>query len=284
MKVFFNKYQSSKEANSFSPSAGKPLLAVADWQKHGLITNLDVIDFNPATDAELCLAHSEAFVTCVLNGSINNGFGNTSESIAFSLPYTTGSILAAARYAIEHNEHVCSPTSGFHHAGYDFAGGFCTFNGLAVTAAALHRDNKDIKVGILDCDMHYGNGTEDIIKRKKLSYVSHRTQGAEFHERNDVGRNANKYFEWLNAAIYSLRGCDVILYQAGADPHIRDPLGGLLTTEQMTERDRLVFTGFAGKPLAWNLAGGYQSTPDGGIEPVLALHRNTVIECIKASQ
>jgi hypothetical protein len=32
-------------------------------------------------------------------------------------------------------------------------------------------------------------------------------------------------------------------------------------------------------PVAWNLAGGYQVEPDGGIEPVLAIHRRTLQAC-----
>lgn len=282
MKVAFNKYQSCKAANSFSPSAGKPALAVADWQKHGLITHEDILDFKPATEDELCLAHDPAFVAGVLNGSIENGFGNTSEAVAFSLPYTTGSMLAAARYALENTAHACSPTSGFHHAGVDFAGGYCTFNGLAVTAAVLRKEHKDIKVGILDCDAHYGNGTADILKRKRMTYVQHHTMGAEFHSKVDVGRGANKFFNWLSNALYDLRGCDVILYQAGADPHINDPLGRMLTTSEMKSRDYLVFNELRQKPIAFCLAGGYQVAPDGSIEPVLELHRNTAIECINA--
>jgi hypothetical protein len=55
--------------------------------------------------------------------------------------------------------------------------------------------------------------------------------------------------------------CDVLLYQAGADPHIDDPLGGWLTDAQLAQRDRLVFETCRelGLPVAWNLAGGYQS-------------------------
>jgi len=71
--------------------------------------------------------------------------------------------------------------------------------------------------------------------------------------------------------------CGVILYQAGADPHVDDPLGGWLTTEQLRERDRLVFENVAtlGVPIAWNLAGGYQ-TP---LRNVLDIHDNTMREC-----
>ena len=59
-----------------------------------------------------------------------------------------------------------------------------------------------------------------------------------------------------------MSGCDLILYQAGADPHIDDPLGGWLTTKQLQQRDKRVFSASAEWkiPVAWNLAGGYQRT------------------------
>ena len=76
--------------------------------------------------------------------------------------------------------------------------------------------------------------------------------------------------------------CDVILYQAGADPHINDPLGGFLTTNQLRERDRLMFeaANSIGIPIAWNLAGGYQVDSGGGIQPILDIHNNTMLECV----
>ena len=79
-----------------------------------------------------------------------------------------------------------------------------------------------------------------------------------------------------------MRDCDVILYQAGADPHVNDPFGGFLTTEQLRERDRLVFEAAhsLGIPIAWNLAGGYQEDKGGGIQAVLDIHNNTMIECV----
>lgn len=75
--------------------------------------------------------------------------------------------------------------------------------------------------------------------------------------------------------------CDLILYQAGADPHINDPLGGVMTTEQMLRRDELVFSKCSAMrlPVAWNLAGGYQRDESHGIRPVLDLHDNTMRAC-----
>ena len=77
-----------------------------------------------------------------------------------------------------------------------------------------------------------------------------------------------------------IEGADIVLYQAGADPHVDDPFGGYLTTSQMRRRDKLVFetANKLGVPLVWNLAGGYQQP----IDKVLELHNNTLEECIRA--
>ena len=50
--------------------------------------------------------------------------------------------------------------------------------------------------------------------------------------------------------------------QAGADPHIDDPLGGWLTTRQLFERDRLVFDVTA--KLEWNCSSHETSACWGG--------------------
>lgn len=117
----------------------------------------------PVSREQLLLAHSEAFVDGVLEGRLSNGFGNRSLEVAASLPYTCGSMLSAAEQALINGKGAVAPCSGFHHAGYDFGGGFCTFNGLMVTALSLLQRQKVKRVAILDLDMHYGNGTQDII-------------------------------------------------------------------------------------------------------------------------
>ncbi len=73
----------------------------------------------------------------------------------------------------------------------------------------------------------------------------------------------------------------MLLYQAGADPHVDDPLGGFLTTDELARRDAIVFgeARALGLPVAWNLAGGYQRDARGGIEPVLQIHENTLRAC-----
>ena len=73
----------------------------------------------------------------------------------------------------------------------------------------------------------------------------------------------------------------MLLYQAGADPHVDDPLGGFLDDDQLAERDRIVFQVCRDErlPVAWNLAGGYQLDKDQQPSPVINIHRRTMMEC-----
>jgi acetoin utilization deacetylase AcuC-like enzyme len=224
---------------------------------------------------QICLAHDAGYVQGVMNGHVANGFGNTLADVAAALPWTSGAMIAAARAAIANGSVGVAPVSGFHHACYNRGGGFCTFNGLMVTALALQADNSARRIGILDYDMHYGNGTDDILQRLCPQSISHYTAGKEFHS---VGQAA-KFLAGVSARIQSFSGCDVLLYQAGADPHIDDPLGGWLSSDQLSERDRLVFRTCKeiGLPVAWNLAGGYQ-TP---LRRVLDIHDATMRVCIE---
>jgi acetoin utilization deacetylase AcuC-like enzyme len=279
MKVFYRAEQNARNAESFSPLAGKPREAVQDWLKRGLIAPEDVLSFEPVTREQLKLAHDAEYVDAVLDLREPNGFRNTCVEVAASLPYTTGSLLAAAQHALDHKAAVCSPTSGFHHARYGSGAGYCTFNGLMVTALALKQAGLVNTLGIIDLDMHYGDGTDAIIQRCDAHWIRHHTQGAKFHVRADVGPNAERYFDWLDAAIADCQGVDLLIYQAGADPHIRDPLGGLLNEVEMAKREHALFCGFKRRPLVWNLAGGYQRDPDNSLAPVLRLHRHTVVAC-----
>ena len=259
------------DADSFSPSAGKPRPVIGAWQEAKLPIALH--EFAPAAEIDLCLAHDPGYVRGVLTGALPNGFGNTRADVARSLPYTTGSMTAAARTALEVGC-ACAPVSGFHHARYDTGGGFCTFNGLIVTAQALIRDADLQRILILDCDMHYGDGTEEIIERLTLqNCIENYTLGRWF----DTPQEAPAYLAKVRAIAARFGDYDLILYQAGADVHVDDPLGGVLTTNQMIERDRMVFEGAreAAVPIAWNLAGGYQEP----LSRVTALHVNTMREC-----
>jgi acetoin utilization deacetylase AcuC-like enzyme len=287
VKVFFDPRQVAA-ADSFSPSAGKPGLVVDSWTRLGI--PFEVNSFAPLTTDEMALAHSPTYVKGILTRKQLNGFGNRNASVAKSLPWVCGSMAAAVRHAFETGETCFSPTSGAHHAGYNFGGGFCTFNSLMVGVQILRQEVRDVRVAIIDCDAHFGNGTADIIKRLRIPFISHYSFGEErFRTRRSsslewgahAGLGSHEVSEWLEElpgkmAGY-MNGCDLAIFNAGVDPHIDDPLGGYLTTEEMTQRDDIVLrTAFElGVPVALALAGGYQKGPNDSINAVLQLHDAT---------
>ena len=274
MQVYFRD-DMSVDSGGYSPSARKPEQCIADWKKKKL--EIEIVPFEAATADDLELAHDRTFVDDVLSGKRRNGHGNTYPEVTQSCLLTTGSLMAACRAAFQHRV-VCSPTSGFHHAGYAHNGAFCTFNGLIVAARTVINEGLCDKVAILDCDAHYGDGTDDIIEHLSLrDSIKHWTYGGHQFDMGNAGQ-----VKLLQKITTFLRFCKnqgvgLVIYQAGADPHINDPLGGMMTSAEMIERDVTVFEQCKklGLPIAWNFAGGYQKAKNGSIAPVLAIHRAT---------
>jgi len=278
LPVFYTPKMVANFSN-FSPSAGKPVRVVGAWQQLGL--PIEIIEPEPVTAAQLKLVHSPDYVDKVLTCEIKNGFGNKLPEVAESLVYTSGSMLAAAREAIHNRKVAVAPCSGFHHAGVASAHGYCTFNGLMVAASVLKAEGLVSRVGVLDFDMHCGDGTNDLIRHHQAdSWIVHYSAGAIYW----TTHQANDFLTRIPERVAEMRDCDVILYQAGADPHVNDLLGGFLSTAQLRERDKRVFeaANSLGIPIAWNLAGGYQVDSGGGIQSILDIHNNTMLECVAA--
>lgn len=280
--VLYDPRQTCLDAHEMSPSARKPALVVEAWIESGL--PVEVRGFEPVAPADFEAVHDSVYVQGILSGTIRNGFGTFSKAIAASLPWTSGSLLAACRAALSEGGAACSPTSGFHHAEPAQAMGFCTFNGLMVAASKMISDGSCARLSILDLDQHYGNGTEAILASRPdlRPYVRHWTFGS-LTETEPAWFPARAE-EWLSdlpdLVEGILEGADLLIFQAGADPHLDDPLGGSLSSEQMRRRDAIVFDACArsGVPVAWNLAGGYRNP----VAAVLESHVATMRECVRA--
>ena len=215
-------------------------------------------DFEPYTATDFEEAHDREYVKGVLSNSAPNGFGTIDPELTRSLLYSNAGHWAAARHALRSTGVACSATQGFHHAHYGEGYGYCTFNGLGITAAKALANGAG-NVLIIDGDGHYGDGTEDVLDRTMLrGRVTHIT-------RPDIGRIVHSHWNtemWRSFAKELIRPskAGIILYQAGADAWDQDPYGvGYLSKEGLAARDRGVFTAArdAGVPLVWNLAGGY---------------------------
>ena len=229
----------------------------------------------PATEQDLVRVHAPDYVSPILRGERPNGLG------AFDtewLLWEVGIFMEAARLAVSTGGVVCGLAGGFHHAGYGSGWGMCTFNGLPL-AALVMLDAGVSKVGIIDIDHHYGDGTQDILDRLQLDRVEHYS----FGKQPPKPVHAERWLAGLAGIVEGMheRGVRAFIYYSGADVHIDDPLGGELTTDQMLRRDRIVFDTCRklAVPVVWCLAGGYQDP----LEKTLVLHDNTMIAALGRS-
>lgn len=182
-----------------------------------------------------------------------------------------GGTWLAAKLALAHG-YAANSAGGSHHAMTDTGAGYCVFNDLAITAHRLTVENDARRIMIVDLDVHQGDGTAVLMAGRPdvFTFSVH-------SERNFPARKARSSFDLglpdatgdadylavladhLPAAIDRFAP-DLILYQAGVDPHREDRLGRLaLTDEGLGDRDRFVMRQARrrGIPLASVLGGGY---------------------------
>jgi len=109
-----------------------------------------------------------------------------------------------------------------HHASAASAWGFCYFNNMAVALEALHRQKKIVSACVLDIDLHFGDGTVNILKNRNWVTVIN----VEAHSRS-------RYLQEVEETLKNCRA-DLIGISAGFDNHVED-WGGLLYTEDYEE-------------------------------------------------
>ncbi|MDD5713235.1 MAG: histone deacetylase family protein, partial [Smithellaceae bacterium] len=113
-----------------------------------------------------------------------------------------------------------------HHASAGSAWGFCYFNNMAVALEKLYRQDRIKKALILDIDLHFGDGTVNILGTK--SYVT-------IH--NPPQSDRISYLEGIKRQL-AAGPFDIIGISAGFDHHVED-WGGLLTTSDYREIARM---------------------------------------------
>jgi acetoin utilization deacetylase AcuC-like enzyme len=143
-----------------------------------------------------------------------------------------------------------------HHAGYNFGGGFCYLNNIAI---ATFREFYYSKVLILDLDVHHGNGTQDIVERfseGNIMYLSLHQKDifpltGYKHERFslnfplEAGTESSKYLKELKLALAlaesRLKEIEVLAISMGFDAYLDDPLANLyLNTEDYYKIGKVV--------------------------------------------
>jgi len=142
-----------------------------------------------------------------------------------------------------------------HHAGPDYAMGFCIFNNVAVAASHLLKKFNLDRVLILDIDAHHGNGTQEIFYRSSnVLYVSLHEDPIEFPLTgfaNEQGENEGQgysvnvplpygtddkiYLRAFNEIVAPIIGQykpQFILVSTGFDNHYADPVGNMFLSSR----------------------------------------------------
>ena len=243
---------------------------------------------------ELMLAHDSDYVERVCSGALSPmeqkriGFPWSPAMVERSRR-SSGATLAAARIALQERIAV-NLAGGTHHAMRGAGEGYCVFNDAAVTARCLLHDRSIARVCILDCDVHQGNGTAEILGRDPdvFTFSIHCAKNfpaRKFPSHLDIdlqeGTDDAQYLQRLDQGLAHVmqRGpYDLAIYLAGADPYEGDRLGKLrLTKAGLLARDRLVLETLADRriPVAVAMAGGYAPN----VEDIVDIHAATVSEC-----
>ncbi len=246
-----------------------------------------------ATDAQLFRAHAPDYVQRVVRGELaaaqlrEIGFPWSPEMVERSRR-SSGATLAAARAALAGRGCAVNLAGGTHHAQSARGSGFCVFNDAAVTARALQAEDGIGRIAVVDCDVHQGDGTAEILGHDESMFTFSIHGEKNFPARKqqshlDIGLPDDcgdaDYLAALEGAlerVFDGFRPDCVIYLAGADPFAGDRLGRLaLSKEGLLERDRRVLMRCrtAGIPVAVAMAGGYADN----IEDIVDIHSATVL-------
>jgi acetoin utilization deacetylase AcuC-like enzyme len=255
------------------------------------LPNTQLLEAPRASDTQLLLAHDASYLQRVIGGTLNEGEQKEigfpwSEKMVERSRRSVGATIAACQSAIEEGVAV-NLAGGTHHAYRNKGSGFCVFNDAAIAARVLIKNPIGLqKIGILDLDVHQGDGTAAILQHDPaICTVSiHGEKNYPFAKTSsdlDIaladGTGDIIYLEALERALgfLSQQGIEFLIYLAGADPFEGDRLGRLtLTKKGLALRDQRVmeFVRERGIPIAIAMAGGYANS----IDDTVQIHYQTI--------
>lgn len=223
-----------------------------------------------------CLAHDSNYVQQLFDLSIDTkmqrriGFPLSTQLINRERYILDGTI-QSSKFALD-NGISFNIAGGTHHAGYDFAEGFCMLNDQAVAAAYLVKNRLATRILIVDLDVHQGNGTANIFDGSNdiFTFSMHAAKNFPFIKEKsylDIGLEDGisdlAYLSILQENLTMLIDDikpDFVFYQAGVDILETDKLGKLKITPQgCRERDNIVLSLCYDRkiPVQISMGGGY---------------------------
>jgi acetoin utilization deacetylase AcuC-like enzyme len=169
----------------------------------------------PATEEEIAAVHTRAHMDRVRREGIHD----------IAALAAGGAIQAAMVGLAEPCFALIRPPG--HHASAASSWGFCYFNNMAIALEKLRRENRINKAFVLDFDLHFGDGTVNILAGRGYATILNPSTSGRREYLRDVRQR-------LFAESY-----DIIGVSAGFDNHVED-WGGLLTTDDYREMGGMV--------------------------------------------
>jgi acetoin utilization deacetylase AcuC-like enzyme len=242
-----------------------------------------------ATRAELELVHTPEHVTAIERLAEAGGGAIDADTYVGPASYeaarhAAGGACAMVRALLgdEAAAGFCGLRPAGHHAEPDRAMGFCLFNNVAIAAEVAISELGAERVLIIDWDVHHGNGTAQVFRRRAdVLYASIHQAGlypgtgavADVGSAGGLGYTINapvpagsdeevwvSVLEHVIVAAGAEFGPDLVLISAGFDAHRDDPLGGCrLEAESFAQMACHVrdLARQAGAPVGAVLEGGY---------------------------
>ncbi|MCF8131695.1 MAG: histone deacetylase [Synechococcus sp. Tobar2m-G35] len=182
-----------------------------------------------------------------------------------------GGTLLTTRLALRHGL-ACHLAGGTHHAFASFGSGFCIFNDVAVAARQLLAEGSVGRVMVVDLDVHQGDGTAALFVADPRVFTFSAHGASNFPLRKQTsdhdlpladGTDDDTYLRAVAGVLPDLLDDvrpDLVIYNAGVDPHRDDRLGRLaLSNAGLLRRDELVLEACLqrGMPVATVIGGGY---------------------------
>jgi len=245
-----------------------------DWREPTPVTVRPVMPF-------LEQIHAPDYISLV-KGIAENGGGHIDPDTPVSPRSYDVALLAVSAWldGVDRVLHSGEPAFVFvrppgHHAEYATGMGFCLFSNAAIAAHYALEKGGIKRVGILDWDVHHGNGTQALVQgNSDIAFCSlHQSPGypgtgsaAENGPYNNVlnvpvlpGSTVEEYrqaFEEKVIPFFQSFQPDLLLVSAGYDANSADPLAGV----ELQPQDFGVFTDYClqlTRRIVFGLEGGY---------------------------
>ncbi|MCP8304307.1 MAG: histone deacetylase family protein [archaeon] len=166
----------------------------------------DVVEPRPASEDDVSLIHTSNHIR----------FVRSNKAIYEVALLAVGGAIKAAELAVGGEPAFGLIRPPGHHASRDSSWGFCYFNNIAISVQRLLQHGSIKNVIIVDFDLHFGDGTDNIFRGvPAVSYLH---------------LPLSNSLEALDEYLRSQKDYDIISVSAGFDRH-QDDWGGMLSTQ-----------------------------------------------------